>query len=575
MTEDSSETLGLALDARLAEYAAAEQTRFEAERLLKAWAWKSELRSGFPLIACLVGGTGTGKSTLFNSLAERKISEVGTRRPCTLTALILVHEDSAAALARCPFLEGSPADSAIVVHDQPELAHLILVDSPDFDSVELSNRRIAENFFIISDLVIFITSQEKYGDLSGHQMREQARAWGKKTIFVLNKVASDTAYEDFRESLESEGEHLTLIRVERFDAPPICIPGLRDRPGFAELLGSKTCAPPWRSAREEERARLLRQTVAGLEDFEKSLEKPAMRIAAVNSEILEILAAVGSELEQRLDALVSQDLEERIKDRLSKLLRKYDILFVPRMMIRNFLRQVFGTLHGILTSAAGSEAGPSNERAIRNEDLQETLAAARLKPLDAAVAKLNREIAELLSSDPALDDLRKVAATDVSRWDQGKIRAQYEESFPGVEHLLEVEFNHLRDGLSTTDEMKLYGSYTLWALLLITVEIVIGGGFTLLDALLNTVIVPFIPKWLLNLKIVDVLRNIGMKVEHEHRKALRSILEKQADLYVREFSGMLPAEETMQRIGRLRESLAAMNTNPRSGSQKVGGDFCA
>jgi hypothetical protein len=48
----------------------------------------------------------------------------------------------------------------------------------------------------------------------------------------------------------------------------------------------------------------------------------------------------------------------------------------------------------------------------------------------------------------------------------------------------------------------------LWALVLITAEIVLGGGFTLLDALLGSVVVPFIPKWLLSLKVIDLLREI-------------------------------------------------------------------
>jgi hypothetical protein len=131
----------------------------------------------------------------------------------------------------------------------------------------------------------------------------------------------------------------------------------------------------------------------------------------------------------------------------------------------------------------------------------------------------------------------------------------YDQVFPGVEHLLEAEFDRLREGLSTLDEIKLYGSYTLWALLLITAEIVVGGGFTLLDALLNTAIVPFIPKWLLKLKILDVLQEIGRRVDFEHRNALRGILERQANLYVREFSVLLPDKEAFERLHKLRNKL--------------------
>jgi hypothetical protein len=103
--------------------------------------------------------------------------------------------------------------------------------------------------------------------------------------------------------------------------------------------------------------------------------------------------------------------------------------------------------------------------------------------------------------------------------------------------------------------VKLYGSYTLWALVLITAEIVMGGGFTLLDALLSTVVVPFIPKWLLSLKVLDILRDIGERVDQEYRSILQSILEKRADLYTSEFRGLLPDAEPLNRLRSLRMRL--------------------
>ena len=83
----------------------------------------------------------------------------------------------------------------------------------------------------------------------------------------------------------------------------------------------------------------------------------------------------------------------------------------------------------------------------------------------------------MLSSNPTLEDLCQVALTDVPGWSREEIRAHGDAAFPGMEHLLEAEFNRFRDGFSRTDELKLYGSYTVWALFLITAEIVVGGGF--------------------------------------------------------------------------------------------------
>ena len=86
--------------------------------------------------------------------------------------------------------------------------------------------------------------------------------------------------------------------------------------------------------------------------------------------------------------------------------------------------------------------------------------------------------------------------------------------------------------------------------------IVIGGGLTLLDLLLNSVIVPFIPKWMLDLKILDILKSIAQRVDAEHKRCLRNILFKQASLYTECLSSLLPDEQTIADLENLRLRLS-------------------
>ena len=51
-----------------------------------------------PLVVLLLGPTGAGKSTLFNTLAGRPASPTGVLRPTTRTAIVLAHPDDVAAL---------------------------------------------------------------------------------------------------------------------------------------------------------------------------------------------------------------------------------------------------------------------------------------------------------------------------------------------------------------------------------------------------------------------------------------------------------------------------------------------
>ena len=548
--------VNFSLDSRLMDYDTLEEKRIDTEKLLRALNWKSNLLDDFPLILCLMGGTGTGKSTLFNSLAGRKISEVGVRRPCTVKAIVLAHEEAAQELSDCPcFEEQGERNATVFFHDCEELKHIILVDTPDFDSVEISNRLIADNFFMISDILILITSQEKYGDMVGRDVMERARSWGKKTIFVMNKAISDEAYNNFRSSLRVWGNEIQTCRVGRMEPSPDYISGLRDRPEFSELFQVDARKGVWEKIRSKECGRLLDRSIESHEDLEKSILVQTDRILSVNTQIQSILSSVSEEMESRLEEILSSDLEIRIRNRLQRLLRKYDILFVPRMMVRNAVRKIFREFQNFFVSVSGNVLDTTDEKKILVQDFEATLSAAKLLPLEVALSKFNFETAELLSSNPALEDLRKVAGNNVPRWNSEKIRSMYEQSFPGLEFLLESEIDRFRKGLSSFEEFKLYGSYTLWALLLITVEIAVGGGFTLLDALLNTVIVPFIPPWLLKLKVIDLLKEIGERVDLENRKTLRAILEQQAELYTREFSSLIPSEMVVQEIRATRESL--------------------
>ncbi len=540
-------------DSRLNEYDMLERKRFQAERLVKAFLWKSLLSADFPQIVCLMGGTGTGKSTLFNSLAGRTISNVGTRRPCTLKAVVLVHEAWAEELKSCPFLEEDQTDATLVVNSDIATRSPILVDTPDFDSVQISNRIIAENFFIISDVVLFVTSQEKYGDLAGLNITQMAREWKKNTVFVMNKVVSQGAYDDFVRSTGKHGFEAQPLQVERSGHSPELIPGLRERFDFAELLRPSSDGRETQ-VRRQELKRLHAQALSSLDDFENTLNVQFERVQSVNDKIRMILADVVSHKDAQLDAIVTDDVENQIRDRLQNLLRKYDILFIPRMLVRRAVREIFGTIADFFSESRHSSA-PS-ERDIRTEDLEETRSVVRLKPLESAAAALDLGVAELLASDQALADLRKMARDHVPRLGSDEIRSRYERIFPGIEHLLEDEFIRFKDGLSAKDEFKLYGSYTLWALFIITAEVVMGGGFTLLDALLNTVIMPFIPKWLLNLKVLDVLREIGERVDQKHREALKGILAQQAETYIAEFSSLLPEPEATKQISDLKISLS-------------------
>src|SRR6476620_2375612 len=87
-----------------------------------------------PLVVLLVGPTGAGKSTIFNTLAGRAASPTGVLRPTTRTAVVLVHPDDRQALVDGAFA-GMAANQLRFVEDDVIERGLAVVDAPDVDSL--------------------------------------------------------------------------------------------------------------------------------------------------------------------------------------------------------------------------------------------------------------------------------------------------------------------------------------------------------------------------------------------------------------------------------------------------------
>ncbi|MGO9120843.1 MAG: GTPase [Desulfomonilaceae bacterium] len=554
--------LELSFDKRLAHRSILEADYLESKRLLKAWTWKSSLEESFPLLVSLIGGTGTGKSTVFNSLAGEIISKVGHKRPSTLRAIILAPQHAARKIAECPLpdSEAGPNNSLlrtqIVAHHRSELSKSILVDTPDIDSIEPSNRLNAESFFIISDIIIFVTSQEKYGDLAVHEVTERARRWGKKTIFIMNKVTSATAFDDFRNSLKAEKFIDEPVRIDRLPIAPEIIPGLREDPHFSAIFGEVAEKNFVKNIREAELERLSASTRSSLEMLEQSFDAEHQRIATINSGIQVIFEDVTRNMQADLDRVVTPDVEKHIRERLNQLTVKYDLLFVPRQKLREAIHELIENVSSWFSFQ--SSQAPDKQAVIpdRFGELDAVRRAANLRPLETAVAQLNKRVAQMLSSDPGLSDICQVALAEVPRWHDNEIHELYHDAFPGVEKLLEAEFKRFKDGLPVSDQVKLYGWSGLWAAFVIAMEIVVGGGFTLLDALLNTAILPSIPTLVLKAKLAGFLRDIGERVDLEQRRTLEKILKKQAEMYMDKFAGLLPPRSKLEDLAGIRASIA-------------------
>ncbi|MFH0957697.1 MAG: hypothetical protein V1897_03250, partial [Pseudomonadota bacterium] len=348
---------------------------------------------------------------------------------------------------------------------------------------------------------------------------------------------------------------LKVVKVDRIAG----IPEILD--DSAQIESLKSMFSGFKSSEEKEKKRaaelyrLKSNLLMSLDETAIELQRLQDRIDNAIAQIHDTSIQVIEEMEARLQVSPSLEVEQQIQIRLSDLLRKYDVLYVPRAALRSAVDRIISTVRSsVFPSQTEGQAKQKDTLDLIGRFAQNDFGRP-LPQLEASIAKLNLRVAEILLSTEDFSDFRRIVSESCPRMTSEEIQTFYRNSFPEVEHLLEAEFDKFKDGLSTFDEIKLYGSYTLWSLFLITAEITIGGGLTLLDLALNSVIVPFIPKWLLKLKIIDILRDIAQRIDDQRREALRNILRKQAETYIRIISELSPGKEVVTELFLLRNNL--------------------
>jgi GTP-binding protein EngB required for normal cell division len=166
-------------------------------------------------VVSLAGGTGSGKSSLFNQLAGADFSTVGVTRPVTRAAHACVWGVEGSG----PLLEwlGVPrryryARSSALGRGEQSMAGLVLLDLPDHDSVMGHATDLVDKLVGLSDLMIWVLDPQKYADAAVHRRFLVPLAGHSEVVAVVLNQADlltasqvDDCVQDLRRLLDSEG----------------------------------------------------------------------------------------------------------------------------------------------------------------------------------------------------------------------------------------------------------------------------------------------------------------------------------------------------------------------------------
>ncbi|MDX6291862.1 MAG: hypothetical protein QOH50_937 [Kribbellaceae bacterium] len=178
--------------------------------------------SGDLTVVALAGATGSGKSSIFNTITGLDLAAIGTRRPTSSMPLACVWgEEPAGDLLTwlgIPRRHQVAHRSSLEDAASEDLDGLVLLDLPDHDSIEVEHRLIVDRLVELVDLLVWVVDPQKYADAALHNRYIKPLAsHASVMVFALNHA--DELTEEQRTSCV--GDLTRLLKSDGLDSPTV------------------------------------------------------------------------------------------------------------------------------------------------------------------------------------------------------------------------------------------------------------------------------------------------------------------------------------------------------------------
>lgn len=538
--------------------AAFREIRIRSKDVSKKIAVFSYKRTVSCLWVVFVGGTGTGKSTLFNAFCGKSLSRTGVERPKTVGPVIYAHrdcplekefpfewfktqrkssEDSGAVPAA-----GAPGLAVVLEHHIEALSHLVLVDTPDLDSIEEQNRQMAEDLYLISDAVVFVTSQEKYADDVPYQFLLRIMQDEKPYSYLLNKIQAPLIHGTLPDVLVESGLSPDAHSVWTIPyAPGQPEKKISENQAFVDfrsrLLGefSPDVSETLRAIQQRRRAEKLKTQAHKLLEL----------LVQENQQAEKWLAALDALCETTCHGLIrdekkrfSADSRKHIQRQIRSLFAEYDVMAKPRRYIRELL----------LTPLRIIGFNPKEPRADQKDALSKVRKKIDFSPVLGAVEKFNRSVLERLSPPDETAPLYKALREPRVVLADEAVKAAILQEQDKLDAWVEETFRKLSQGLPKQKKWGIYSTSILWGILILAVETAIGGGFTMLDAILGSALAPFVTKGAVELFAYHEIQQTARELAKQYQDGLLSVVEQQRDRYEQCLQSLLTPQEIIESL---------------------------
>lgn len=316
----------------------------------------------------LFGATGSGKSSVFNALAQTDVAQTGLIRPTTqrTTAAVWGKEDA------FPLLDWlqvgdvwlAPAGAPGAAGSSPlNGTQAILLDLPDFDSISDSNRAVVDRLAQQVDVLVWLMDPQKYADRVIHDdyMRPMSHH-SSVTLAVMNQADKLSAHQ--------------RTQVERSITELLQDDGLGDAPLFF----------------------VSAQTGEGIDALRQALAQIAQQRAAKDQRLSADISAWAAQAQSRYPAAQRKRQDQSLGPLVDAATRAARVDVVAKAVGAAYKQRaarktgwfVTSWLHGFRSDPlrrlhlAGSKKSPSGKTTI--SDTKQIVAPTSLPPMTAASA---------------------------------------------------------------------------------------------------------------------------------------------------------------------------------------------
>lgn len=241
------------------------------------------------LAVALVGGSGVGKSTLLNAIAGDQIALTSAMRPCTARPVVY-HPPG----TELPFEDWESVPRSA-------LEHLVLIDTPDSDSIQHAHRERTIEVLKQCDLIMLCASTEKYLDEATWSLLRPLRGQ-RVMVCVETKAGSHVSVrEHWMARLKEQG--FSIAGYFRVNALRTLDRKLSDSQELAEEFDFPELDQFLSRELSRERiARIKRSNVAGL------LRKATQRLDELGTRVKPALAVLEKEIAEADRSLARESL---------------------------------------------------------------------------------------------------------------------------------------------------------------------------------------------------------------------------------------------------------------------------